>query len=293
MNLLGGEIVGQVLAIQLTEIQAGERLRPVDPEWVEGLAGIMARDGQLTPIEVCRLEHGGFALVTGGHRLAAASLNGWEVINAIVVSSDWAERRLREVSENLLRRGLEPVDRAEFVAELVQLARAKTGVQSSGRKASAEARWQKALKSEALDTTVIVTDAYNWSQQVADRLGFSLSSVEKDLTLHRRLLPSVRAMLARHPVYRNATALRALAKMEGEQQLQIAQMLASGAIKSVGEGISTVQQRAKPSAEAKRLAAVLGNLARMGRAERQAAFDQLAAQYTQDVRMALIKAQAA
>ena len=254
MTLQGGEIVGNVVAIPLPDIEVGERMRAVDAEWAEGLAQIMARDGQLTPIEVCRLDQGGFALVTGGHRLAAASLNGWTAIDAIIVSSSWAERRLREVSENLFRRDLDPADRAAFMAELVELARAKTGVTSTGRTASIEARWQKkALKSEALDTTVIVTDVYQWSKQVADRLGFSLSTVERDLMLHRRLSPRVKAMLAGHPVYRNASALRSLAKLEPEQQLQVAEMLASGAIKGVGEGLATLSQEPKPSKQAKRI----------------------------------------
>ena len=290
--LQGGEVVGHVVTIPLADIQVGERLRPVDAEWAEGLAGIMARDGQLTPIEVCRLEQGGFALVTGGHRLAAASLNGWAAIDAFIVSSSWAERRLREVSENLFRRDLDPIDRASFLAELVDLSRAGSGAtDQSPQQIAANARWQKAVKTEALNASLIVRDAYGWTKQVSDRVGLSVQTVERDLMLHRRLSPQVKAMLSGHPVYRNATALRSLAKLEADQQLQVAEMLASGAIKGVGEGVATLQQKPKASAEDKRLSAVLSAISRMGKVERQAAFEQLAGQYLNEMSAAVSKAQ--
>ena len=294
MNVMlqDGGIVGILAAIPLAEIQVGERLRPVDAQWAEGLAQIMARDGQLTPIEVCRLDQGGFALVTGGHRLAAATLNGWAEINAIIVSGEWANRRLREVSENLFRRDLDPIDRASFLAELVDLARAEAGASGkTAQQVAAEARWgQKAVLNEALDASVTITRAYGWSQQVADRIGVSVETVKKDLFLHRLLSPRVKAMLAGHPVYRNASALRSLAKLEPEQQLQVAEMLASGAIKGVSEGIATLSQKPKRSPEDKRFATVIDTIGRMSKAEQQQLFDHLAGQFTVMVENGLVKA---
>jgi ParB-like chromosome segregation protein Spo0J len=291
--LPGGEIVRNVVAIPLADIEVGERMRPVEADWAEGLAGIMARDGQLTPIEVCRLPQGGFALVTGGHRLAAASINGWAEIEAIIVSSKWAERRLREVSENLFRRDLDPADRAAFMAELIDLARAADGTAGkSAQQVAADVRWSAKLPiSDALNARANLAHAYGWSDRVAERLGVSVRTVKRDLQLHRRLSPQVKAMLAGHPVYRNASQLQALANQDPSRQLELAQMLVSGSIRSVNEGLATLQQRPKVSAEDKRLSAVLGAIHRMGKLERQAAFDQLAGQYTQEIRRALAKAQ--
>lgn len=292
LSVQGGEIVGNVVAIPLVEIHVGERMRAVDPEWAEGMARIMARDGQQTPIEVCRLEQGGFALVTGGHRLAAANLNGWYSINAIVVSSDWADRRLREVSENLFRRDLDPIDRAAFIAELVDLSRAKSGVgDQSPQQIAANARWQKLVQTEALNASLIMRDAYGWTKQVSERVGLSMQTVERDLMLHRRLSPQVKALLAGHPAYRNGSALRSLAKLEAEQQLQVAEMLASGAIKGVGEGVATLQQKPKASAEEKRFSTVMSTIGRMGKAERQQLFDHLGGQFMNELIRAITKAQ--
>ncbi len=292
-SLQGGQIVGNVVAIPLADIAFGDRRRVVDPVWVEGLAGLMARDGQHTPIDVCRAE-AGFVLVTGGHRLSAAQLLGWSEIQAIVVSSDMAERQLREISENLFRRDLDPADRAADIADLIELTRVADG--SSGKTAqqvAAEARWAPAtVKKDALDASVKITDAYGWSDKVAERLGVSRSTVEKNLLLYRRLSPQVKAMLAGHPQYRNASAMHALAKLESEQQLQVAEMMLSGAIKGVGEGVATLQQRAKPSAEERRFSSVLSTISRMGKAERQQLFDHLGGQFTQELRRALAKANA-
>jgi ParB-like chromosome segregation protein Spo0J len=79
----------------------------------------MARDGQHASIGVCRLPGwSGWLLVVGGRRLAGASLNGWETIKANVVWADRVDRRRKELSKNLFRCDLDPIDRAAFVAEL-------------------------------------------------------------------------------------------------------------------------------------------------------------------------------
>ena len=292
MSLQGGEIVSKVLALPLADIDIGDRRRAIDPVWAEGLSGLMRRHGQLTPIEVCRAGAGRFVLVTGAHRFAAASLLAWTEISAIVVSSEMAERQLREISENLFHRDLDPADRAADIADLIELTRVADG--SAGKSAqqiAAEARWAPAtVKKDALDASVKITDAYGWSDKVAERLGVSRSTVEKNLLLHRRLSPQVKAMLAGHPQYRNASAMHALAKLEADQQLQVAEMLASGAIKGVGEGVATLQQRPKPSAEDKRFSTVIDTINRMSKAEQQQLFDHLAGQYTSQVEYALVKA---
>jgi ParB-like chromosome segregation protein Spo0J len=276
-------------------IDIGDRRRAIDPVWAEGLSGLMRRHGQLTPIEVCRADGGRLVLVTGAHRFAAASLLAWTEINAIVVSSEMAERQLREISENLFRRDLDPADRAADIADLIELTRVADGsLGKSAQQVAAEARWAPStVKKDALDASVKITDAYGWSDKVAERLGVSRSTVEKNLLLYRRLSPQVKAMLAGHPQYRNASAMHALAKLEAEQQLQVAEMLASGAIKGVGEGVATLQQRPKASAEERRLSAMLGAISRMGKAERQGAFDQLAGQYMHELVRAISKAQLA
>jgi hypothetical protein len=279
---LGADVTEQVLLIATDMIDQGERLRPVDPVFAGALGQVMLREKQRTPIEVCRLPGANrWTLVAGAHRHAGAISAGIEWMRAIVVSADRDDRRLREVSENLWRRDLAPIDRAAFVAEAVAIHKRRAGIdpKADGRVASAAARWQKAIKNEADDANVTMTFAYGFTDAVAAELGLSPSTVARDLVLFRRLPPSLVAKLrdARHPVLGNAAQLRALAKLDELEQRRTVQCL----LDYPGIG-SVAQARAhlgggKPVAdpEAKRLSAFIGAFHRMGLAERKGALAHL------------------
>lgn len=286
-------IVGEILEIDVAEISVGERLRPVDLDWAQALAGIIRAEGQRTPIEVCRLPgRRGFTLVSGAHRLEAIKSLCWLHVRAIVVDADKADRRAREVSENLWRKGLDPVDRAAFVAELYELLRAKSGVAAAteGRVVSANARWEKAAKADATDASVTMTLAYGWADGVAEKVGISRETVYRDLALFRRLQPSVAAILRGHPIFNNSGQMRALAKLEGLQQRVVAEMIAAGTARSVADALAVSGQKTTYSPEQKRFNSIIGTLARMGAGERQVMLDEIAGRYTQASRRALAKA---
>ncbi|MCC7097308.1 MAG: ParB N-terminal domain-containing protein [Thermomonas sp.] len=270
------DVVGQIILLRPDEIEAGERLRPVDPVWAEALAGILKAEGQRTPIEVCRLPgKSRYTLVTGAHRHAAAAKAGlW--LRAEVVTNDAAERRLREISENMHRRDLAPLDRAAMLAELVAVHKVRAGLDpnADGRTASVNARWQKALQNEAVDTNDTMTFVYGWSEQVADELGFSKRTIERDLLLHRRLPAMGVAQLREvaHPILNNAAQLRALAKLDDGTQRKVIRRLADGA-RTIAEAIDA--KTAQP-ADAKRLSAFIGAFGRMSLSEKKGALAQLA-----------------
>lgn len=273
------EIAGEIILLHPDQIDASDRLRPIDPIWAAALGRVMKAEGQRTPIEVCRLPgRSGYKLVTGGHRHAGAVAEGLQ-LRAEVVSSDAADRRLREVSENLWRRELSPIDRAAFIAELVTLHKVRAGIDPSkdGRAASANARWQKELKDEAEDTNATIALAYGWTETVADQVGLSKRSVEYDLLLHRRIPAGLieRLRAAESPVLRNATQLRALAKLSESEQHEVATLLIDGTAKSVGEAIGTLHQRPQADAETKRLSTFIGTFGRMGLAEKKGAISAL------------------
>lgn len=193
----GPEVVGEIISLKPSQIDASNRMRPIDPVWATALGGFMAVDGQMTPVQVCRLPgRSDYTLVSGGHRHAGAEIAGIE-LRAEVVSADAAERKLREIVENLQRRDLNPIDRATNIAELVALHKVRNGIdpKKDGRAASANARWQKEIKAEADDANVTMTVAYGWSEALADELGYSRSVIERDLFLIRRLPSSIIAKL--------------------------------------------------------------------------------------------------
>lgn len=287
--------------IATADIDEGERLRPIDLAWADALGKIMAREGQRTPIEVCKLPgRSRWTLVSGGHRWAGARSAEIEFMRAEIVSANRDDRRLREVSENLWRKGLNPIDRAAFVAEAVAIHKRRAGQDPNvdGRATSVAARWQKALKAEADDTTATIAVVYGFDQQVAEEIGLSARTVRNDLTLYKRIAPSLieRLREARHPVINIAKHLLALAKLDEHAQAKVVQLLlvpgASlnyGQPKTVPEAIAhplgPKPAKAKPAADDKRLAAFIGAFARMGLPEKKGALAQLAGMMPKGMRI--------
>lgn len=269
------QLPGFVL-VRADQVDEGDRLRPVDPVWAEALGQIMAREGQRTPIEVCRLPgRSRWTLVAGGHRLAGARLADIEFLRAEVVGADRDERRSREISENLWRDDLLPLDRAAFIAEAVAIQKRRAGIDPAkdGRAVSAAVRWQKQLAEDAGDASATIAVAYNLTAELVDAIGLSARTIRDDLMLHRRLPASLIEKLrgAEHPVLLQFGQLKALAKLDEVAQHRAVDALVAGAT-TVAKAVGTN----RPSdPDAKRLSAFIGAFSRMGVAEKKAALFQL------------------
>ncbi|MGI8839719.1 MAG: ParB/RepB/Spo0J family partition protein [Caulobacteraceae bacterium] len=276
------EVVGEIVAIPPIAIRVGHRLRPIDPTWAAALGAIMAAEGQRTPIEVCQLPGDrGYLLVSGGHRLEGARLAALPTINAVIVDANKIERRSREVSENLWRKGLDPIDRAAFVAELVRLKKVAAGLDPAkdGRAASAVARWSaREAREAARDATGAVTVAYGWSVEVGEKLGIGERTVRRDLALYRLLLPDVVDLIRGHPLAASAGQLMALTRLTHEDQRAVATMIVSGRAKTPADAVATLRQIPKPSPETKAWSAFFGGWSRMSGVARRDALDALARQ---------------
>jgi len=283
------EPVDDIGFIEVAAIDMGERLRPIDPVHVEVLGRAILREGQATPIVVCRLPgRNDWTLVAGAHRVEAARKFGIEMLRAEIIGPDKIGRKQREVSENLWRKDLDPADRANFIAELVRLTKLRAGIDpnANAQKVAANARWQKALIERSKDAGDTMSHVYGWTDEVADQIGLSRRTLSRDLILHTRLAPSALAQLRlrRHPVATNATQLRALAKLEPIDQSRVVSLLLHADLKlgepakTVGEAWSRINGKAKAPADAetKRLSAFTGTFSRMGIAEKKGALKQLA-----------------
>lgn len=104
------------------------RLRPLDAAKVKEIADSIAKIGLLSPVIVrrtTRIKNGipteVVELVAGHHRLEAARLLGWSEIEAIECERDDKEARLAEISENLHRADLTPLERSVHIAEWMRL----------------------------------------------------------------------------------------------------------------------------------------------------------------------------
>jgi ParB-like chromosome segregation protein Spo0J len=95
----------------------------LDTRNVAILADSFRQAGQTSAILVV---HGGdesFRVVSGAHRVAAATELGWDQIAAVVLDCDERGQRLIEIAENLHRRDLSVLLRAELQNEWIELVR--------------------------------------------------------------------------------------------------------------------------------------------------------------------------
>jgi ParB family transcriptional regulator, chromosome partitioning protein len=266
------QIAREVLMLDMASIDWTPGLRPIDPVWVEGLAALMKHDGQRTPIKVHRKADGRFGLIAGRHRFKAVETLGWATIDGELFEGSALERRAEEVAENLHRGGLSPLDRAAFVAEAVEIAKVKAGVDptESAQKLAAEARWSKRVGMEADDASATVAHAYGFSDQVAETLGLSRRAIYRDLELHRGLQADVVETVRALPIGGNAAQLRALARLDDRSQREAVALLTGGQAKSVADAVGILKQKPLPDPAKKAFSAAVSNYARLSAADQRA-----------------------
>ena len=193
-------MLDHVETIPVEEIRVENRLRSIDPAHAALIAESLTANGLMQPIEVRRDDEGGFVLIAGAHRLAAAKLAGFGEISAIIVQVDEDTARLREIDENLCRRDLTELDRATFLAE---------------RKAV----WTRMFPQTAvpgrkkLKTNLSLFPTF--AQEVAERLGLSPRSVDRAISRNDAIADDVKAMLAHTKWADNGSVLDGLGKLNG------------------------------------------------------------------------------
>lgn len=265
---------GEIISLDPNEIRLGDRLRPIDEAWAVAIGHSMAREGQIYPVDVRwnRLADTWELAGAGGHRVVGARLVNIPIDAKVVVFGDELARR-REAAENLFRRSNDPLERAEAIAELVRLHREQAGIEKSTHR---EMSASKAFRQEVESTLEIFSNVYGWSEEIGAKIGFTGRTVRNDLFLYRGLKPSVAQLLREkeHPILKNATQLRALARLDGAEQSAVADRLLDGA-RSLAEAVAAIANRPKPSHEDKRLSAFLGSFSRMGPAEKKGALAHL------------------
>lgn len=230
-----------VIEIPLSQIEAGERLRTVEPSWVEFLAASIAERGQDTPIWVRKLGRGEkYALIAGGHRLAALKEAGKEVAIASVIKATETEAELLEIDENLIRRELTPLDRATFLAQ---------------RKVVYEKLHPETRKGH-YDREGINAElcgyARTFSEETAEKLGLSRRTIETAVQLHGQIDGQVRKEISGTWLAESGAQLMTLGKLTPDQQRAVARyVLQWPAVRNIGEIVRQIENRPKPPAPEK------------------------------------------
>lgn len=212
--------MAEFLRASIADIHIGERLRPIDADYVEAIAASMAEHGQISPIMIRRTpaKNKGatpYTLVAGGYRTTAAKLLGWAEIDAIVVAADQTEAQLLEISENLFRNELSALDRSIFVMKYRELHEEKHGqVQQGGDR-----------KSKSNDWTLMTASGKELSERVQERLGIGRSTYFNVSKIGQSLSPALRAAVRGTSAENDQGLLLKLAKMPPDEQQRIAAAL--------------------------------------------------------------------
>ncbi|SDF10919.1 ParB/RepB/Spo0J family partition protein [Rhodobacter capsulatus] len=217
-----------VVEIPCTRIMPGQRLREIDPAWVEILSVSIANLGLLEPILVrphfaATEKSQLYMLVAGAHRLEAAMLAGLEAVPCHVSDMGADEARLAEIDENLMRQELNALDRAVFLAERKEVYERLNPVNTYGGD-----RKSRDAKSQTLRVDRFTRDA-------AEKCGLSERTIQDAVALAKALPPEVRAAVQGTALAKNAAQLKALAKQPPADRLEILQIMKDRGCEKVAE----------------------------------------------------------
>lgn len=216
--------MAELIRAKISDIHVGERARPIDEGHAQAIAVSMAERGQINPITVRRTPNANkgttpLTLVAGGHRLFGGTINGWEEIDAIVVSADAVEAQLMELSENLYRNELSKLDRAIFVLKFRELWEEKHGkINSNGGRSSKQSN----------DWTVTFSNGRELSEQVQERLGFGRATYFNVTRIGQNLHPDLRVLIRGTGAEDDQSLLLKLAKKGPSEQAGIVRGLREG-----------------------------------------------------------------
>ncbi|MDN7351796.1 ParB/RepB/Spo0J family partition protein [Acetobacter senegalensis] len=219
--------------IPVTQIDVGERLRTIDPDYAAMIAASMQEEGQRTPIEV-RKAGKRYKLIAGGHRLAALQLaqieNAWCVVKKVTDE----EAELLEIDENLCRRELSALDKATFLARRKEVY----------EKLHPEAGHGGDRKSDQNEKLFVLIPAF--TQATAEKLGLSRRSIEMAVSRFKHIMPDVREKISSTWLAGSGAQLDALAKETPDMQRQIAEAVHQWpTIKNVSEIIRQLKNQPK------------------------------------------------
>lgn len=193
----------RLLHVKLDELKPdpNQPRKDFDPEKLSELAGSISAVGVKTPISIRNAPEGfgvRFMIIAGERRWKASKIAGRETIPAVLIENedDLSEDAIyaHQLTENLHRQDLNPVEKAEFIQDRISYLKDK-GI------------------GNALET-------------VANELGVSPSWVSKN-TVILKYQPEIRA-LARDGRVRDYSLLKKISKLKDDKQQQAIKLIETG-----------------------------------------------------------------
>ncbi|WP_428429493.1 ParB/RepB/Spo0J family partition protein [Pararhizobium sp.] len=236
------------IPIALVDVPADHR--KVHPDAAQALAENTALHGQRQPIEVIETA-GRYRLVFGATRLAAAGINNWTALPAIVKQPEdfknEAGIRLVTIAENFYHRSLTALDRSVDIADWCAIKKATQPQVKPGPKparlGTAELSANLALNSA--DTELADTGeafAVSFSEAAQNALGLSRRSVFRALKI-ASLAAELRDRIALHAIADNQQELLSLAGEPFDRQAKIVDLILAGEVGSVAQALDALAER--------------------------------------------------
>lgn len=257
----------QSIKISLIDIPDG-RLRDVEPDWANCLAGMFAEIGQKTPIDV--VANGKrFLLVAGAHRLEAAKRAKWREIEARILepSAEHAvdELRLHEILENLGRKDLIALERCEALSELKRVYEALHPDSKNGGDRKSQAAKNKRENQNAI---------FAFCSSASETTGLARRTVELAVQIFDGLSPASRERLKGTPFAEKQSDLKALADLDAEVQSKVLDLILGELpkAKSIADALLILDGRNPETATDRVLRSACDNLSKLPRASRMVVF---------------------
>lgn len=216
-----------VRTVDIASVDVGNRLRALDPAWVDLLAEEIQLDGQIEPIRV--IERGTrFQLIDGARRIAARQKLGHSGIEARIepeeALADAAFVRLGEIKGNFLRAELTMLERAYYVAAWREVYESVNGPTKRGPKAKRGVSFQRNTIPGAANDDVADAFVLSLSEAAQKALQISQPTMSRYLRI-ASIPPEQGHRLTGHPSADSRVELLILAEQTVVRQAQIVDLI--------------------------------------------------------------------
>lgn len=221
------------MRVRIADIKVPEgrrQLRGLD-ELVESIRTV----GLLNPITLTE----DLRLVAGYHRLEACKRLGWSEIDATIITVNELDAELAEIDENLIRNELTQLERAEALARRKELYEAKYPEAKRGTAGAIGSNKSQGRKIDASETVSFAIDT-------AAKTGLTPRTIQQDVQIATKIVPDVRDAIRDTPLADSKRDLLELARMEPEQQRQVAARLIRGEAAKVRLAAQLVRREMTP-----------------------------------------------
>lgn len=202
------------MEVRIADIENGARKRSVDTAKVAQLAHSISQVGLIHPITV-EVFGSHYRLLAGAHRLEAFRILERETIPANVIEVDELEAELIQIDENLIHNELTALEQGEHLQRRNEI------LEAMGKRAPDHRPNKGETVSPLLKTTA----------DIAAEMGVSERSAQQRMQVARNILPEVKEIVRNTEIGDSITKLLDLARMEPDEQREVAQEIASGGMK--------------------------------------------------------------